>query len=135
MLKSYIYLQNPAWVFRGNVVSHMDDSMPMCRSNSQDTRFGLRTIYKCFENPDFLLSILPKSSFGEHKVGKMQKIVATCDVLTSLLVFLGCLWVFLELLVFLEFLVLHQNITWRNPSASFDASYRVDTLATVGGSV
>ncbi len=25
MLDSYIYLQNPAWVFRGNVVSHMDD--------------------------------------------------------------------------------------------------------------
>jgi hypothetical protein len=24
MLDSYIYLQNPAWVFRGNVVSHMD---------------------------------------------------------------------------------------------------------------
>jgi hypothetical protein len=23
MLDSYIYLQNPAWVFRGNVVSHM----------------------------------------------------------------------------------------------------------------
>jgi hypothetical protein len=24
MLDSHIYLQNPAWVFRGNVVSHMD---------------------------------------------------------------------------------------------------------------
>ncbi len=32
-------LQNPAWVFRGNVVSHMaqdDDSMSMCLSKSQD---------------------------------------------------------------------------------------------------
>jgi len=33
------------------------------------TRFGLRTIEKSIENPDFiLLFILPKSSFGEHKL-------------------------------------------------------------------
>jgi hypothetical protein len=32
------------------------------------TRFGLRTIEKSVENPDFIfLSILPKFSFGEHK--------------------------------------------------------------------
>jgi len=33
------------------------------------TRFGLLTIEKCFEEPDFIfLSNLPKSSFGEHKM-------------------------------------------------------------------
>jgi hypothetical protein len=31
MLESYIYLQNPAWVFRGNVVSHM--GRPTCISH------------------------------------------------------------------------------------------------------
>jgi hypothetical protein len=36
MLDSYICLQIPAWVFRGNVVSHMDDSTPMCHSNSHE---------------------------------------------------------------------------------------------------
>jgi hypothetical protein len=32
------------------------------------TRFGQRSIEKSIENPDFILFILPKSSFGEHKL-------------------------------------------------------------------
>jgi hypothetical protein len=29
MFDSYIYLQNPAWLFLANVVSHMDDNTAM----------------------------------------------------------------------------------------------------------
>jgi hypothetical protein len=35
MLDSYIYLQNPAWVFRGNVVSHM----------GHDTQQALKSVH------------------------------------------------------------------------------------------
>jgi hypothetical protein len=37
MLDSYIYLQNTAWVFRGNVVSHMVGSAQVPHSCVRDT--------------------------------------------------------------------------------------------------
>ncbi len=68
MLDSYIYLQNPAWVFSGNVVSHMDHKMMvawwfvskciacMCskrrfwKQSCRGTKDERDKLKKCFEN-------------------------------------------------------------------------------------
>ncbi len=72
MLDSNIYLQNPAWVFRGNVVSHMEQKMKCGFPNDFHgilARIEYSHPWKVLPSKSgfHLLFLLPKSSFGRDK--------------------------------------------------------------------